>query len=72
MIEGFDPEESFIDRRIFYEVTGKRLIAGEFLKEDTSGKVEDDLGVDSEDDPLDIVFNDQVYRDERSVNEGLL
>ena len=42
LIEGFDPEESFIDRRIFYEVTGKRLIAGEFLDEDTSGEEEDD------------------------------
>ena len=37
LAEDFDLEESEIDRRLFFEITGKQLIAGEFDDlEDTS------------------------------------
>lgn len=32
----FDPERSIVDRRLFYEVTGEKLIEGEFMDGETS------------------------------------
>ena len=32
MLEEFNPDENAIDRRIFYEVTGRQLIDGEFAE----------------------------------------
>jgi len=36
ILEGFDPENDKMDRRILYEVTGLSLIKDEFLDEDSS------------------------------------
>ena len=38
LYEGFDPEASKVDRRLLYEVTGKRLRPNEFQDSDTSNE----------------------------------
>ena len=35
-MDGFDPENDFTDRRIYFEVTGQSLIPFEFLHDDSS------------------------------------
>ena len=35
MVAGFDPVKNEMDRRIFYEVTGKEIVSGEFADECT-------------------------------------
>ena len=30
MVAGFDPAKNEMDRRIFYEITGKEIVSGEF------------------------------------------
>ena len=36
LVTGFDPEQDLIDRRLYYEVTGRSLVEGEFADDDTS------------------------------------
>ena len=36
LVVRYDPDNDETDRRIFYEITGKRLIQGEFLDDDSS------------------------------------
>ena len=52
--EEFDLEDSEIDRRLFYEITGRQLIANEFNDEDTS---DDDWENLNAPDPLEHAFN---------------
>ena len=49
LIDGFDAERNDIDRRIYYEVTGRQVIEGEFEGDDTS---DDEWGYLNKADPL--------------------
>ena len=54
LVGDFDPENNEIDRRIFFEVTGKQIIEGEF---DDDGSSEEDWGILEAPDPLAHAFN---------------
>ena len=66
IMEGFDPENDKMDRRILYEVTGLALIKDEFLDEDSSDSDEELPLEDDGNDPQYYAFNyRQVVDDER-------
>ena len=71
MIDGFDPENDFQDRRILYEVTGLRLKRDEFVDEDSS---DSDQGLEDEDASVTLLENAFRYdtvtrgRDMTSLN----
>ena len=54
LIDGFDAASNDIDRRIYYEVTGRQLIEGEYEGEDTS---DDEWGYLNKPDPLAHAFD---------------
>ena len=52
LVRDFDPMRNEFDRRLFYEVTGDRLIEGEFMDEDTSDAEDDQINEPGSIDPL--------------------
>ena len=58
ILDGFDPDNDKMDRRILYEVTGLTLIKDEFIDDDSSDSDGESLAQDlMNTDPLEQAFN---------------
>ena len=66
VLDGFDPKQNVQDRRTLFEVTGMRLIKGEFQNEDDSS---DSEGDEEELLPIDYAIMER-FEDEEEGEEG--
>ena len=57
MLDGFDAETNEIDRRIYYEVTGRQLVEGEFGNENELDTSDGEWANLNRPDPLAYAFN---------------
>ena len=57
-MSGFDPKNDIFDRRVFFEVTGKSLVPGEYLPNDSSSEEEEEKEQkEVPDDPFDLLLS---------------
>ena len=66
MLDGFDAETNEIDRRLYYEVTGRQLVEGEFGGDDGGDTSDGEWANLNKPDPLAYAFN---YKGSNSSSE---
>ena len=71
ILEGFDPENDKMDRRILYEVTGLALIKDEFLDDDSSDSDKELPLEDDGNDPQYYAFNYRQVGDTEGITAAI-
>ena len=70
MLDGFDADTNEIDRRIFYEVTGRQVVEGEFGSDNGGDTSDGDWANLNKPDPLAYAFNYSGGSDSESDEEN--